>query len=113
MEENLNTAETLVGRIGDYGRASYKVIRLKAVDKTAELVASLLSNAIIFLTFLLFALMVSCGVSFLLGEWMGRIGYGFLFVAAFYGVLSLMMYFVFRDKIKKRVANRVISQLLK
>jgi hypothetical protein len=113
MEENLNTVETLIGRIGDYGRATYRVIRLKAVDKTAEVVASLFSKAIIFLTFLLFTLMASCGVSFLLGEWLGRIGYGFLFVAAFYGVLSLIIYFVFRDTIKARVANRLISQLLK
>ena len=113
MENNSSSIESLIGRIANYGKASYKIIQLKAADKTAQLAAAAFSKAVILVLFFAFALMASIGLSLWLGELLGRTCYGFFCVSGFYGILIVIVHFIFRDAIETRIGNLVIAGLRK
>jgi len=53
------------------------------------------------------------GLAFWLGEIMGNNSYGFFIVAAFYGLLGLVIHFFMHDWLKKVICNYIIKQVLK
>jgi Na+/melibiose symporter-like transporter len=60
----------------------------------------------------LFILMVSVGIAFWLGNFMGKKYYGFLCVGGFYGLAGVVLYFFLHSWIKERVNNSIIRQML-
>jgi hypothetical protein len=113
MEENSDTLESLIGRIENYGKTSYKLVQLRTVNKTAKLAATIFSGAAYILLLSILVLMANLGLCFWLGEILGRTCYGFFCVSGFYAVLSLILYFVFDDPMKERISNFVIEHLRK
>ena len=112
MQENANMIESLIERTTEYGKTSFELIKLKALDKTSDVVSSLVPNAIIIVFFLSFMLFLSVGLALWLGEMFGKTYYGFLLVAAFYGVTAILFYIVMHKWIKKLVCNNIIKQVL-
>ena len=112
MEENTNMIESLIERTTQYGKTSFELIKLKALDKTSEVVSSIVPNAIIVVFFLSFMLFLSVGLALWLGEILGATYYGFLLVAAFYGISGILFYLVMHKWIKKLVCNNIIKQVL-
>jgi hypothetical protein len=112
MEENTNMIESLIERTSQYGKTSFELIKLKVLDKTSEVVSSIVLNAIIVVFFLSFMLFLSVGLALWLGEILGKSYYGFLLVAAFYGFSGILFYIVMHKWIKKLVCNNIIKQVL-
>ena len=97
----------------DYTRTTAELLKLKAVDKTADVASSLLSRGAVFIVFVMFAFLANIGLSLLIGELLGKDYYGFLAVSSFYLIASVLLY-VFRDPlIKLPVSNFIIERMLK
>jgi len=112
MEEKKHFIEPLLERAEEYGKTSIELIKLKAVDKTAGVASSFVSNGIVVLFLLIFLVIVNIGLGFWLGDLLGKVYYGFFCVAGFYALLALVSYFFLGNWIKKSVGNSIISQLL-
>jgi fatty acid desaturase len=112
MEENKNMFESLLEKATDYGKTSYELARLKAVQKTAEVTSSLLPHSVVLVIFSFCMLFLSLGLAWWLGEILGKIYLGFLAVGALYALTSLIIHFLMHDWIKKSISDGIIKQLL-
>jgi hypothetical protein len=113
MEENINSIESLIEKATEYGKTSFELAKLKAVDKTAEVVSSFLSHSLVLIIISSFLLFLSLGAALWLGEILGKFYLGFFIVAAFYGVTGIFVHFIFHKWISKCVGDSIIKQMLK
>jgi hypothetical protein len=113
MEENSNLFESLVEKATDYGQTSYELVKLKAIDKTSDVVSTVIPYSFVFVTFASFMLFFNLGLAFWLGEILGKIFYGFFIVAAFYLLVMAIVYLFMYKWLKKIISNFIIKQLLK
>lgn len=113
MEDITNTIETLLEKATDYGKSSYELAKLKTLDKTSDVVSTLLANLVVWVILSSFMLFLNLGLAFWLGEILGKIYFGFFVVAVFYGILGVLIYLFMQDWIRKVVSNNFIKQMLK
>jgi len=113
MEDNMNTFEALYERAVDYAQTSYELTKLKAVEKTAEVVSSFIPHSIVFVLVSFFMLSLNFGLAFWIGEILDKVAYGFFIVAGFYGIAGVITHFFFHEKLKRIFGNYVIKLLFK
>ena len=110
MENNTSTIETLFEKAEDYTRTTAELMKLKAVDKTADVASSMLSRGAVSIVFVMFAFLVNIGLSLWVGELLGKDYYGFFIVSGIYLNISILLY-IFRDPlIKLPVSNFIIEK---
>ncbi|MBP4142188.1 hypothetical protein J3S90_10280 [Flavobacterium sp. P4023] len=113
MENNTSTIEMLFDKAEDYTRTTVELMKLQAVDKTADVLSSMISRIAVSVVFGMFAFLVNIGLSIWIGELLGKVYYGFFAVSSFYLLISILIY-LFRDAlIKVRVSNFIIVRMLK
>ena len=113
MEENANLLELLLERATDYGKTSVELVKLKALDKTADLVSSVIPLSVFILLISAFLLFLNLGIAFWLGEILGKVFYGFFIVAAFYIITGLIIRVFLNKWIKRLVGDYFIKRILK
>ena len=113
MEDNANLIESLLEKATDYGKTTFELVKLKALDKTSEVVSSLLPNGIVFILITIFLIFANIGLAVWLGEILGKIYFGFFVVAAFYGLTGFILHFFMPKRLKKMVRDNFIKQMLK
>lgn len=113
MEDNAKLIETLFEKATDYGKTSLELVKLKAIDKTSDIVSSIIPHSVVFVVLVLFMLFLNLGIAFWLGEIMGKIFYGFFIVAAFYILTGIILHLFLHNRIKNLLYNYFIKQSLK
>jgi len=113
MENNENLIESLIARVAEYGKTSFDLAKLKALDKTADVVSSCATHSIVIVVFLTFMLFLNLGLALWLGEVLGKTYYGFFVVAAFYGFTVIFMHIVMLKWIRNLVRNNFIKKVVK
>ncbi len=113
MEDTSKMLESLIEKATEYGQTSFRLVKLKALDKTTEAVSTLIPCLVVLLFFLSFMLFLNIGLAFWIGEIFGKTGYGFFALAAFYGFAAIFIRLFLYQWIKKRAGNNFIYQLLK
>jgi hypothetical protein len=113
MEDNPKLLETLLERATDYGNTTFELVKLKALDKTSDVVSSVVPHSVVIVMITSFVLFLNLGIAFWLAEILGKTFYGFFAVAAFYLITGAVIYFFMFKRIKKAVRDFVIKQLLK
>lgn len=113
MEDNSNMLESLLEKAEDYGRTSYELVKLKALDKAADTVSSLVPDSLVFVLSASFILFLNLGLALWLGDILGKLFYGFFLVAAFYVLTGITVHFFMRNRIKKLAGNFFIKHMLK
>ncbi|MCG6190951.1 MULTISPECIES: hypothetical protein [Maribellus] len=113
MEDIVDSIESLLESAADYGKTSYELVKLKTINKTSDVVSSLIPHAVVFLVLTSFLLFLNLGVAFWLGEIFGNMFYGFFVVASFYGIIGLVLHFFMHDRIKKKISDYIVKQALK
>ncbi|HBL76230.1 MAG TPA: hypothetical protein DD458_13480 [Prolixibacteraceae bacterium] len=113
MEDKTTTIETLLERAADYGKTSYELVKLKAIEKTSDIISSLLSQSVVLIMLLSCMLFLNVGLAFWLGQILGEIYFGFFIVAGFYAIAVVVIHFFMRKWLKKQIGNTFIKQLLK
>lgn len=110
--EDKSSFEALLERAEDYTKTSIELIKLKAVDKFSDGASSAASKVLAIFFFVFFFLMLSIGLSLWLGDVLGKIWYGFMAIAALYGILFAVLFFVRQNWLKKMVGNSIIKSML-
>lgn len=63
LEDNVKLIESMLESAGKYGKTSYELIRLKTLDKTSDVLSTLIPHAVVFVIIVLFTL-------FLIWDWL-------------------------------------------
>ena len=113
MDNIATNAEMLYEKAKSYTETSLELFKLNAIDKTADIVSSLISRLALVLVVAMFTLFVNIALSLFLGKILGEYYYGFLVVSGIYLILILLLYFYSYKFIKVPVTNLVIAKLLK
>jgi hypothetical protein len=113
MEDNVNMFEARYEKVVDYGKTSYELTKLKAIEKTADVVSSFIPHSIVFVLISFFVLSLNLGLAFWIGELLDKVAYGFFIVAGFYFIAGLITHYFFHDRLKRIFGNYVIKLLFK
>jgi hypothetical protein len=113
MEDNAKMIETLFEKATDYGKTSFELAKLKAIDKTSDIVSSVIPHSAVIVLITLFMLFLNLGIAFWLGEIIGQMFFGFFIVAGFYILAGLVLHFFMHDWLKSKIYNYFIKQALK
>jgi fatty acid desaturase len=113
MDENAKLIESILERSAEYGKTTFELAKLKALDKATDVVSSLFPNSIVFALIVIFIFFLNFGLALWLGDILGKIFYGFFVVAAFYGILGIALHLFMHKWLKKVAGNFFIKQVLK
>jgi hypothetical protein len=113
MEDNTKLLESLLEKASDYGKTSLELVKLKSIDKTADVVSTIVPHSVVFVLTASFMLFLNLGLALWLGDILGKMFYGFFVVAAFYILTGLIIHFFMHNWIKKLVGNYFIKHVLK
>ncbi len=113
MEDNTKSLDSLIERATDYGKTSFELVKLKTVEKTSDVISTVIPHSVVFILFASFMLFFNLGLAFWMGEILGNTFFGFFVVAAFYGIVALVIYLFMYKWLKKRIYEYFIKQLLK
>ena len=113
MEDKATPIESLFERAENYGKTSLNLLKLKAIDKTAEIISNLISWIVVITVVALFFMVLNIGIAFWIGELLGKTYYGFFVVAASYALLGIIFLLFSNKWIKKPISNSIISQMVK
>lgn len=105
--------EKLFEKIEAYGQTNYELIKFKLLKTTAIIVPSLISRLLVVLVFFFFMLILSIGISLLLGELFDNLYIGFFIVAAFYLLIGILIHFYLYNWVKKPMGDSIVKQILK
>lgn len=113
MENNATSLEMLLQKAEDYGKTTLTLLKLRMVDKSANMFSSIAIGLAFFLIVALFLFLFSVGLALWIGELEGKMYWGFFTVTGIYIVIGLILY-VFRAKwIGAPVKNAVIVEMLR
>lgn len=112
MDDNDRVLETLLESATDYGKTTLELVRLKTVDKTADIASSFIPLSIVVLMIGSFLLFLNLGLALWLGEVMGKMFYGFFAIAAFYILTGIIIHFLLHKPVKRLIGNYLINHLL-
>lgn len=113
MDNQATTIETLFERAQDYTRTTVELTKLNVIDKSADVLSSLLSRLTVLIVAAMFALLVNIGLSIWIGELLGKTYYGYFVVGSVYFILAILIN-SFKDRwIKLPVSNFIITKMIK
>ena len=110
MEIKVKLLEPLLEKAEAYGETSMELLKLKALDKTADITATLISRFLLSLVVLILVFTLNIAIAFWLGDMLGKVYYGFLVVAACYALAGIILLLI-HPFIKTRVQNTLIRQM--
>lgn len=112
MEDSQNHLEALLQTATEYGKTNYQLAKLKLIDKTSNVVSSIVPLIIVFAILSSCMLFCSLGVAFWLGDMLEKVYYGFFVVAGFYCFIGFVIHFILHKKLKKVICNYIIKLAL-
>lgn len=113
MAEHHGPIDALVERAEDYGKTTLELLKLNAVDKSADIVSFIAVRLVIFIVAALLVFILNIGVAIWIGQLVGQLYLGFFIVGGFYTVVLGIIHFYKESWIRIPVSNAIIGQLLK
>ena len=113
MTDTTSSLKDLIEKTQDYIETRIELTRLKTIDKSTDVLATMITLVLVAFMGLLCFVFLSFGLAYVLGSLTGSTATGFFIVAGIYG-LALLLAVLLREKlIKTPVSNTVIKKLLK
>ena len=112
MEEKSTFMEPLFERAEAYGKSSFELLKLNALQKSASIISLLAVRIILVLFVGLVILNLNIGVALWLGNVLNNIYFGFFCVAAFYLIIVGILCVFLNKFIQKKVNRSIINQIL-
>ncbi len=110
--ENQTSVELLLERIRNYIETRLDLFKLKAIDKSSGVISTVISLTIVFLILLITIILVNIGLALIIGEWLGKLWYGFMIMAGLNALIAILIYVLRNKWIKTPVSNSMIKNLL-
>ena len=112
MEDIATNIESLFERTKDYTKTSIELLKLNAIDKTADIAASLTFRLAFGLIIAMFSIFFNIAISLYIGKIIGEYYYGFLIVSGFYMVIGILLVIFRKNLIVNPITNLIIKKLL-
>ena len=112
MDEQSGLIESLIEKGEQYGKTTIELLKLKTLDKSADVASNLVSWLIVVIFAVLFFLILNIGIALWIGELLGKSYYGFFAVSGFYLLLALIFAIFRKQLIKKPLNESIITQVL-
>ena len=113
MENGTKTLETLFEKTTAYVKTSFELYKLEVVYSLASIISSIAVRLIVFSVVVLFSLFLNIGMALLLGEWLGKLYYGFFAVSLIY-IILMVLFLVFQEQlIKNPICSFIIRKMIK
>lgn len=113
MTDDTTPIATLFERAENYSKTTVKLLKLHAVDKTAEIVSSLFSILLVAMTVVLSIIIVSIGLALWIGKLLGDTYYGFFIIGGLYMLVAVILRTFREQLLKYPVSNSIIKQMMK
>ena len=111
QHEPIHNLESLFERASDYVETRLDLAKLKATQKSSDIISTLASRLVLIFIVATFLMLLNIGIALLLGEWMGKSYYGFFALACFY-IIAGLIFKAFKNKwVKEPVANSIIKKM--
>ena len=113
MNNTATPLELLFEKAEAYSKTTLELLKLKAIDKSADVASSLVSRLTILLVVALFIVIVNIGVALWIGELLGKTYYGFFVIGGFYALIAVLLHVFRHPLLKAPVSDTIIMQMLK
>lgn len=102
--------DLLLTRVEEFSKTNLELLKLKSIEKTADVGSTLFSRLLLILAISFFSFTFTIAGSFWLGELFGKVYYGFFMVACIYGIIGFVIYII-HPRIKAWMANEIIIKM--
>ncbi len=109
--QSANTS-SLFDKMENYTKTSLTLFKLNSVERSADVLSSLISRISIVAIASLFILFANIGLAFWIGKMLGEYYLGFLIVSGLYIILMIVTYFFRNSMIKKPISDMVIKKMI-
>ena len=110
MSNTKNIIDPLLEKVENYGKTTFDLLKYKTLDKTAEVSSTLISRIILIVTISFFVMALNIAAALWIGDMLGKAYYGFLIVAGFYAIVSIILLLVHR-RIQASLNDVIVKQL--
>lgn len=115
MEAENKTEENKIDRIAgnaiEYAETRMDLMAINIQDKVSEVMASIASIAVLTLIMAFVVLLLSIGAAMYLSQYFDSAFIGFIYVAGFYFVLALILFFTRKTLIKLPIINGLLKKI--
>jgi membrane protein implicated in regulation of membrane protease activity len=98
----------MIETIKEYASKRIDLLKIEATEKSSLSAGMITYLVILLVAFAFFIILFNFGIAFLIGKAMDNYSYGFLIVAAFYLIVTILVVLL-----KKRIVNSVADQVIK
>lgn len=113
MKTNASKIELLFEKAEDYTKTSVDLAKLTIIDKSADVLSSLMSQIAVAVVVAIVFTFINIGLSLWIGEMIGKSYYGFFIIAGANFIIAILLYSYKNQLIKIPVSNTIITKLLK
>ena len=113
MNDNAAPIELLFKKVEDFSKTTIELLQLKAIDKTADVVSTLVAQLAIIIAAALAILILNIGVALWIGNLLNNSFCGFFIVGGFYTIIAIILCVYNVAWIKKPLNNTLIKLMLK
>jgi hypothetical protein len=111
MSEEFNRIESLLGQVKDYANTRIAQTKLSLAEKVSKTMAVIIAGITAALVFFLFVVFAGIGAAIALGTWLGNTWLGFLLLAVFFLLLTIIVWKARHRLLTIPIMNSLIAQL--
>src|ERR1700722_233270 len=112
MISQISHIKLLLQNFEEYIKTDVELLKLKSVDKSADIVSSVFASVIIILAVIVFVLILSIGLSFFIGRMIGSLELGFFIMSAVWAIICASLYLSRKKWLKKPAQDIVVKKIL-
>jgi hypothetical protein len=112
MEDQNEKLPPIIDQLKDYVETRIKLAKYEAIDGSAKFLASLITDMVVGVTFVLTFLFVSIAIAFLLSNALHSYWAGFGCMAGIYLVIAIII-ILMKEKIQRPLINLFIKKFFK
>lgn len=109
--QSANTS-SLFDKMENYTKTSITLFKLNSVERSADVVSSLISRITIVAIASLFILFANVGLAIWIGKVLGEYYLGFFIVSGFYIILMILTFILRNKAIKKPISDMMIKKMI-
>jgi hypothetical protein len=113
MNNYETSVETLFEKAEECGKTTIELLKLKAIDKSADIASSFAMQLAFFMVVAMFIVVINIGLALWIGELLGKSYYVFFVIAGFYALFAILLRSYLHQWVKVPVSNFIITQMLK
>lgn len=110
MAEKESLLNALLENAEEFGKTSYELLKLKALDRFTDMISYILSRMLIFVVIFMFLFMASMALGFWLGSLLGHNFYGFIIIAGVYALIGIVLFAFAQNWLSTIIGNSLLKR---